>query len=662
MDRKMRMSHEYITVDNIQHCEGAFRSYMSTKYGVSLSEDDGSVRRTLYGVMIELLERHGDETHLTLKDMNNLALNIARDIVMREQEHAAGVKKNSNTIKKTPHPPPDSVRRPNVKGLERDHDLFGDRAIAFGNMIPMASSTTEDVALGGGNREMVVNRLFDAILEERGIAASAVVGPSSRGGPATLGAGAGAGAGGLGGALASRSEQERQAAERSAKQAQLMSKHVDAMSDGEFERRIRQLTGEREMQWAEALAKSPPPPSTAGATDGSAVSTYTTSNEGPLPTPKLEDGLLLGRRRDIPESDPADAARQALREADAFKEAVASRTIDSRTRGQELLIAPPKPIETIERFIGVNGVDRDLASDPRRYSYTVRVGNYDSAGLQASYRDVGWLQATSLILPMEIVQPVSTSTAPKPFFNYEFSFAYPYVLLMLEGFDNVYDGTNEPMRRAFCMFVYHRSYKAPNGRGYVLLEPAQEERKTFATPLASLRNLRVSVSRPNGALFNNSVDDNTVITMQYEPSNRLYLKMVCDHYFDRNDFYVGDMVLLQSFRCEAPSSSSSSSTSTTSAIPQSTYDLLNTFANRAQGHEVVQLGNPNDQGFYKTLYVLAPGVLDQGAGRIIVDANLIGAINSLSYASNPATVVSNGRLMNMSLQNVVTFTAGVGQA
>ena len=241
------------------------------------------------------------------------------------------------------------------------------------------------------------------------------------------------------------------------------------------------------------------------------------------------------------------------------------------------------------------------------------------------------------------------TAAAKPFYNYDFSFAYPYVMLCVDGFDNMYDGTNDSVRRAFCMFVFHRAYKAPNGRGYVVLQAAQNERMWFKTPLASLRDVRIAIEKPNGTLLNNSVDDYTVSAFEYNAQNRLYLKVVCDRYFDENEYFQGDAITIRGFRL-APASPTT---------PGAQYfSTLNDFVGRPSGHEIVQLGKPNDQGFYKTFYILAPGVLDQGAGRVIIDANLVGVVQLMATAG--VTVLeSPGRLVNASLQNVLSLRAGV---
>ena len=337
--------------------------------------------------------------------------------------------------------------------------------------------------------------------------------------------------------------------------------------------------------------------------------------------------------------------RLSMQERDDFREmqrSMASSSVDDRS----WMIKAPTVTSTKDRFIAIDASHRDVSAYPYRYKYTVHMSDMG----QGTHRNIEWMSATSIVLPMEIVQSTNTIyPTTKPFYNHEFSFAYPYVLLAIEGFDNVYDGTSGAIRSAFCMFVYHRSYKAPNGRGYILLKPAQGERKFFSPPLASLRDLTVSILKPNGGLINNSMDTVTARLFQYESQYRLLIKVVCNIYFDLNEYHPGDVVFFRGFDMKPPDDMFSDHTR-----------RFVDFVNRARGHEIVQLGGANDQGFYKSFYVLAPGILDQGAGRIIIDDKLISVVNTLT--ETPTLATAAGRIVNTSLQNVVTLKVGVSTA
>ena len=92
------------------------------------------------------------------------------------------------------------------------------------------------------------------------------------------------------------------------------------------------------------------------------------------------------------------------------------------------------------------------------------------------------------------------------------------------------------------------------------------------------------------------------------------------------------------------------------------YRLLEAYINREEGHEVVALGTPNENGFYRSFNILAPGMLDQAAGKVIVDQVVIDVISQINAVSDPATISAPGRLLNMSMQSVIMMSLGTRSA
>lgn len=352
-------------------------------------------------------------------------------------------------------------------------------------------------------------------------------------------------------------------------------------------------------------------------------------------------------------------------------------TSTSDTRVQPHLAGVDDP-RVVDKFIIVNGFDRYWQVNPQRHQFTVRVGGTPQQDplvkdLQGSYRNVHHIQITRLIIPMEISPPPCTvgqsatsiiygstnngSTMKGTYLN-AVSLSFPYVTISIDGLDDIYDGTNSSARNAFCHMVYTTSYKAPNGRGFVILEPMQDERKLFIPcPLASLSRLDISVRRPSGALFNESLDDQTIMQIMYEPFNPKYLRVVLVNYFDMNDFYVGDSVMLQDYLAVQ---SQASTNSAWMPDASASYRSLNAFINRSEGHEIVELGLPNESGFFRSFCILAPSKFDANIGSIVVDAPVINAINEINSPSFPCPLKPfGGAILNMSVQNVITFRIGI---
>jgi signal peptidase I len=252
-----------------------------------------------------------------------------------------------------------------------------------------------------------------------------------------------------------------------------------------------------------------------------------------------------------------------------------------------------------------------------------------------------------VIIPEEINLKWTAETQ-KPNYNYDFSFAHPYLHLIIEEFGNVYDGTNDISRRSFCKLIFDKKYCTPNGRSFLILKPMQGETKLFyPSPLSSMPRLTMSLVRPTGQLLNDSYDAYKIFKIDYEVFNANYLAIVSDEYFDRNEYYVGDTVVLKGF---------------TGPLHQ---DLVN-FINRPEGHEVLELGTANENGYYRSFYIQTLGVFDKKQGSFNVDTDAITALNNYNNTIDYETTTdTNGVIMNLSLQhsismNLVTREADVG--
>jgi hypothetical protein len=310
---------------------------------------------------------------------------------------------------------------------------------------------------------------------------------------------------------------------------------------------------------------------------------------------------------------------------------------------QEIIIPRTGKQRLLTRYLSLNSFDRSWVANPQRYRYTVNFQNKDN-DIMNKYRNITSISVSKIVIPEEVIPSNSVINQQKTAFNYEFSFSYPYVLLSIDEFPNVYDGTNQHVRNAFATMIYHRHYKAPNGRGYVILKPIQNEVKEFyPNLLGTLPKITINITKPNGELFNQSSDEYKIFKIDYEAFNPHYLKIVTNVYFDKNEFYIGDVCTFSGYLA---------------ALSPETQSLreLNMFINRSEGHEIKQIGQANDNGFYKTFYIEAPGVFDKVLGRFNVNQGCIGALNAfnatIDYCVHQA---SNGSIMNNSLQNTVTM-------
>jgi hypothetical protein len=304
------------------------------------------------------------------------------------------------------------------------------------------------------------------------------------------------------------------------------------------------------------------------------------------------------------------------------------------------VIPSPKTI-TIPRYVSINSTDREWNQNTKRYEYSVTFNGMGKGGMSTSraFRNIQSIAVGKVIIPDEIIDNA------KNVYNYEFSFSYPYIILQVSEFTDVYDGTNTAIQRGFCKLIYHRSYKAPNGRGYIILKPLQDEKKVFyPAPLSSLNRMSVSLLKPNGTLLNLSADSYKVLKVAYDASLPLYYQVTTDTYFDKNEFYVNDTILFRGFAVQQ-----------TNLADQE--KQLGDFMNRAEGHEVVQIGTANANGFYNTFYIRAMGAFNTATGRYVVNDSVVNCINAYNASINwTGRTITNGYILNASLQNSIGMT------
>lgn len=572
MSDKSRSSQQatFVSLLNLKRCETAFHMYMFDKYSMKFesSEDKLDVRQRLFRIMQEIETRHSDNKNLSLRDKNNLVLNIMRDVLVssssssssssRKHQPKSFVNESSDNLSFDTHHTTTNLI------MNRETELYGKRTMLDldERLIPTTTVISSD-----DKKHMM--KSFELVSDKY----NALVAPQPD------------------------SDTFAKTWVNGGDGVRDSSKDIDvlSMSADEFQRRVDHMMKDR-MQI-----------------------------DGPQ----------------LPESN---------------NNVHEMHETDSLTRVYDHTIPSSVAVETdvVCKMIALHGVNRDIDVWPYRYRFNVHASGYESTDLQSTYNNIRWIEAITVVLPME----TNSASATRPFIN-EYDFSFPYISLNIDGYDGSYDGTNDSIRRCFSMMIFDRSYRAMNGRGYVVLRPVNREvyqRRRFATPLASLRDLSISLTKPNGNLINNSVDMLKISTINYESSNGLFIRVVTNKYFDKNEFFVGDTVIITNFDTSYILSSSQGDGDT----KVSDTNLLDRFINREYGHEVARLGSPNEQGFYNTFYILAPGVLDNIEGTLILDEVILDIVRkmpgSLDYELQDQSRL--GKIANMSMQVLVTLGVG----
>ena len=357
-------------------------------------------------------------------------------------------------------------------------------------------------------------------------------------------------------------------------------------------------------------------------------------------TDRLEQDTEMAQRTII-DVNPQDMYKQQEKAI-----AVSQATTVAPLR-QDFVVQPTKNMYSMEKYVCINGFDRDWTLYPNRFSFAADFGGGFNNDVQQRYRNVRSLTVKRIILPQEIRESSSINNVPKSSYLHSFSFTYPYVFLQIDELNN-YDGTNDTVRRGFAQMIVDKCYTAPNGRGFLVLQTMQDERKVFyPTPLSELQRMTFSIRKPNGELFNTSRDYLKIFKIEYDMLNSKYLKIVTNLYFDKNEFYKGDTVVIRDYAV-----TKIDQTMTDAGISQ-----LNNFINRSAGHTILEMGEANDSGFYRNFYIKAPGAFDETCGKFVVDSVIIPTLNkyndAYNFVANPSTV--NGSILNTALQCILTF-------
>lgn len=603
----------FYTKDNLLFVINVFNEYMEDTYGVKLDqvEDIGAVRKTMFGFMSDVNDVT-KEKRMGIEEKNIMLLAKTKQYYTKQLQ--LGEK---------------SGRKPNIQNLSRDKDVFGNRQVVLGEKRPEIDPYSRRTDVNDTTERMMMDRYRESRDEEVGLVKKQpdprIIAPLDKDLPE------------------SQEEFYRKikALEDARADPPMKTMEVLGMNPNNNTMGLDpRIMVEKERNEANALDKHDPKalfmkPLTEFNTMSSSIASYTKTRQ---------QQTQMGRHTSpfgIDDDDNFDI--NSLNNAGTTGTGNNDPSNMFQNNRQDLLIQRPtnSTYKLIPKYININSFDRNWTVDTKRYSYSVNFQAKEN-DIMNKYKNIESIAVSRVIIPEEVITSNSIVNQEKTAFNHEFSFSFPYLLLSIDEFTDVYDGTNQNARKAFATLIYYRHYKAPNGRGYVILQPIQQEEKVFyPNLLSSMPKLSIKLLKPNGQLLNDSSDEYKIFKIDYENFNPQYVKIVTHVYFDKNEFYVGDMCVFSSF--------------VITPVNQAATDF-NMFINRPEGHEIKQLGSPNDQGFYRTFYIEAPGKFNKTLGQFEVTMAQINALNDYNSPINYNTVTTiNGSIMNSSLQNSISM-------
>lgn len=546
---------KFLSVENMKLCQSVLAKYMASEYQFDIATDGAktNVKKMLFDIMQDVNKKYAKSPQMSLRDMNNVTLNIARDYY-------------ASNYKLRKHQTP----KPDMRTLEREQNVYGSR--------PMNTEQLKPVA-GFPPSKQEVSSAFEKLDIER------------RNESATTGI---------------TVPDEIKPLMETAYDPLEFQKRLDELEKRRNEVDIKDLTTINENRRRQ---------------DSNAYKTI--AND-----PKKLYQMTTS------ENTKAESKRQSYEEA-------------NRNISRMEVLAPPVTQQIlIDKFLSINGFDRNWTAEPKRFHFKVDF-NFGDNSIQQRFRNIKSIKASRVIIPLEIEEQRTIHNVPKSAFNFDFSMSYPYLLLNIDEFNDVYDGTNQNARNCFCHLVYDKCFRSKNGRGYIILNTIQQERKVFhPTPLSSLSKMNVSIRKPNGELLNQSRDNYNIFMVEYDAYNKQYFKIVTDKYYDKNEFFRGDTVRFTDYQA----------VNNTAGMSDEAIMKLNDFINRPEGHEIVEVGQANDSGFYRNFYITGPGYFDTTAGSFVLDSAIVSNLMTYNASIDFNTFTGyNGSIMNTSLQVSLTF-------
>jgi hypothetical protein len=562
---------EFLSIQNFEKIVSIFVQYMQDEQNVSIPLDNlQEVKVKAFNIMRLIKAKHVN-MGTPLKQLNNILLNEMRDTYLEEHNL-------------TPN------RKPVVKSLSRDQDLFGKRQVMTNQIKPAISSFS---------REDTVKN-FDVIMSQR------------------------------------RPDHDNTILETKLPFATIKEDMLkpDVLSDKlkSFEEDRLKTSVELTQQQRDIMTQDP-----------KSIFTHF-------------DSELMKNSQKQPKQQQEQNARVSYFENSSTATVIPSQSIH---RG-------------VTRYALFNGYDRKWDVYPRRFNFALETDD-----LSTSLKNIIELRFTKLIIPLEVTKGKinETENLGRPLTYYRFGMTQPYLILSIDEVQGLYDGISSAVKKSTTAFIFEKAYTADNGRGFMILEPVQDEARVYyPNPMATLPKLTFSVLRPNGVLFNMSADDNSLISLSYSPvdNNKLYLRLTTKRFFDKNELNIGDVIMFKSFTLPSKQQFTNQLQNEMNRAPtQNELDVygkgiqqVESFMNRLEGHEVQNLGTASHSGLYKEFIIFIPRALNTLTGNYEIDNDFANTFNA--YLGNTISSTYNNfasmlllqetAMLNMTLQVSISMT------
>jgi hypothetical protein len=639
----MNDSNSFYSIQNMKNVITVFNNFLFDKYNVKPQDIKLNLKKEIFNIM-EKLRQNPLHKDMNLKELNKITLQTLRDIV--KQNYLPNI--HNKVLSKE-------------NFLNRDKELYNKRQVTFNNNLNINENTLLNEQLSDNIIEQ-----FEKLNNER----------------------------------KEKSKEDIINEIINDGKEKTIAKAIDldqSMSQEDFQNTLRNLENNRNQLFDELEIQTKP--------DEKIELSNNYRNELMLSTTDFVNNrnqLMRNQLNDIQQLDPKEIYAQTEKIKNIEQNALVNKPITD-IKPSFPMIKRPTANTIKEKYVCINSMDRDWIVQQKRYSYMVKfnyvykgtkkveiyennptipntkstlsdgipnISGYcddtglfrqkynniaplgtvigyeiiefltdDNTNVQQNFKNIQSIEITKVVLPIDI-------SGAKTGRLYNFNLNSPYVLLHIEEFKDLYEGTNDTIRKSFCQLVYENTYQSSNGRGYVVLKPVQNEKKIFyPSLLSSMPSLNISLTNPNGDLLNESIDGYSILQIVYEPFNKYYLKIITNNYFDNNEFNSGDKIIIKRYNAFKIT------------IKQDSTNIsnLNIFINRESGHEIIKIGDATDNSYFKSFYIRAPGSFSAQTGNFTLEDGQIQDLNLFTCANDVTGNPINGYVLNMSLQNAISM-------
>jgi len=343
-------------------------------------------------------------------------------------------------------------------------------------------------------------------------------------------------------------------------------------------------------------------------------------------------------------------------------------------------------------YIIVNSIDRDWFSNSTETRYDFRVkfnpgSENSSAGILDLYKNITSVELVNAIIPQDnVLIPFDA----RPYLDI---LHFPYLLLQIPEFSDVFRGTNSQNDKAFSVLIFDKQHDSsvlsndyisgtdsivnsvPTTQFYkeyrktfYKFTPAYFEKKNYYNqPLGSLKQMTLKLATPAGENINvlndvlnianitftnvlSSEETNESTNYEYDISHGFPYSNMSDHKyiriksvsnFSNKLFRLGDNIKIRGYSLTGSSANTNAFVS---------------FINREEGHyilntDITDLSNTNgsNQGFISNLYISPPGNLNTTLSGIATGSYYDTDIDDTNYVPGTA------KLINSNLQTHYLF-------